>query len=190
MSNKKCWIDVETGGLDYKKSCILTMGVLIDIDGEVIEELEIKMRPEADDLIDPRALKVNGITKEDYESWESQLIGYAKLMSLLTLHINKFDKNDKFIFCAYNATFDDGFLRQLFLRMGNKYYGSMFFWPKLDVQTLLAMKIAEGLRLPNYKLTTVCEYFDIPFLAHSAIDDIKATKILYYKLREDKPNAN
>ena len=43
--SKRCWIDVETSGLSPRANCILTMGILIDIGGQVVEELSIKMRP-------------------------------------------------------------------------------------------------------------------------------------------------
>jgi DNA polymerase-3 subunit epsilon len=185
LMDKKCWIDVETSGLDPHKACILTMGVLIDIDDEIKEELSLKMQPFKGAEITSEALKVNGLKESDFKDWPSCKEGYLSLMDCLKMYIDRFKKEDKFVFCAYNANFDDQFVRSLFKLNWDKYYGSYFFWPKLDVQTFVAMAIAKGLRLPNFKLSTICEFYGIKLDAHDALSDIKATRILYKLLRSE-----
>ena len=179
MSNKKLWVDVETSGLDPNRCCILTLAALADIDGKVVAKANIKMRIRDGAIIDDSALKINGLTREEIAEFPSQMEGWRVLKVMLDSHVNKFNKDDKFVFCAYNADFDDRFLRALFLDCHDKYYGSYFFWPKIDVQTLLAIEIANGLRLPKYNLATVCEHYEIELIAHEALSDIIATRDLY-----------
>ena len=174
--NKKCWIDVETTGINSRVCGILTLAALVDIEDKIEDELSLKMRPLESDQIFQKALDVNGISEEEYETWPSNTDGFDLLLRIFDYHIDRFDKSDKFVFCAYNAGFDEGFIRELFLRNGNNYFGSYFFWPKIDVQSLVGYAIADGLRLPDYKLVTVARHFGLVIDAHDAMSDILATK--------------
>lgn len=73
-------------------------------------------------------------------------------------------------------------MRSSFEKSGDKYFGSWFFWPTIDVRHEVAKQILDGCRLRNYKLETVCGHYDIKIDSHDALSDIKATRELYYKL--------
>jgi len=176
---KQIWIDVETTGTDTKKDSIIELAAVF-IDGEIKDTFHKycipSNKPEDFDEVSKRS---HGLTWEFLEERgiaEFELYS-TFLNSFLLKYIDKFDKKDKAIFCGYNSNFDSDFIRELFSTCGNNFYGSFFVSMPYDVRT----KVAECLMydkipmLVNYKLETVCDYFDIDFKAHSAIEDINAT---------------
>jgi DNA polymerase-3 subunit epsilon len=182
--NPICWIDLETSGIDSNKCCILQLAALMDIDGKIVDSLVLRMKPDEGDLIEDQALIVTGQTREQIDTYPSQREGYNHLIGFLDRFVNKYDRNDKLIFAAYNASFDDNFLRQFFTRNRNKFFGLYFWWPKFDVATLVALCIAfMGMsEMKDFKLATVCERFGVPIEAHDALSDIMATRTLGYEL--------
>lgn len=190
---KVFYVDLETTGTIPSAHAIVQLAALVEIDNTIEEELDLKMRPMRDKKIDPEALAVHNTTEEDLASYPHVADQFPILESTLSRYVNKYDKLDKFVLSGYNiSAFDEPFLRQLFIdnaatrdeRSKGGYFGSWFFWPCRDVQTYLAEHITEyHLRLKNYKLSTVCEHFNIPIDAHDALSDIKATRQLYRILR-------
>jgi len=179
---KVFWFDCETTGVS-DNSAIIQLAGLIEIDGQVIEQINLKARPHTGAEISMEALKVNNTTPDEIETFPEPIILYKTLIDRLNLWVNKFNRSDKMVLAGYNVSFDDGFLRRLFTRCGDKYYGSYFMWPKIDVAHCVAEQCAKGLILPNYKLSTICERYGVPINAHDAMGDILATRDLYYRLK-------
>ena len=193
MQSKVLYVDLETTGTNPIRHGIIQLAALVEIDGKLEAELNLKLAPLRKNKIDSEALAINGVTEEEIQDYPSNATQYALFVAFLERYIKRYEKLDKFILAGYNINaFDEPFLRQLFLdnaatrrdRKYGGYFGSWFFWPKRDVQTYLAEHITEnGLRLPNFKLATVCEHFSIPINAHDALSDIHATRTLYRVLR-------
>jgi len=193
MQNKVLWCDLETTGTNPIRHGIIQLAALVEIDGKLEAQLNLRMAPLTKHEVEEEALAINSVTEEEIRAYPHQSTQYPELEALLSRYINRYEKLDKFILAGYNINaFDEPFLRQLFLdnattrrdRKYGGYFGSWFFWPKRDVQTYLAEHIAEhGLRLSNYQLATVCEHFGIPIDAHDALSDIQATRTLYRVLR-------
>jgi len=191
--NKIFWLDLETTGVLPGINGIIQLAALIELDGKVEEELNLLMRPMKKHTVEPEALTVNKTTEAQITAYPHPADQFAILENTLNRYVNRFEKLDKFILAGYNVSaFDEPFLRQFFVdnaatredRAKGGYFGSWFFWPKRDVQTYLSEHIAEhSLRLPNYRLATICEHFNIPIEAHDAMSDIKATRTLYQVLR-------
>lgn len=190
-SNKILWLDVETTGLNPKVNSIIDLGAIIEIDNKIEGLIRLQPKPFKDDPIENKALEVNKITRKELsERTFSQEDFVITLRDKLSLSVNKFNKNDKFVIAGYNVGFDTDFLRQAFYRTKDKYYGSWFFWPSIDVQCEVAKAILGGLLCKNYQLETICKYYNIPIEAHSALEDIKATRDLYIKLAGGKQYEN
>ena len=191
--SKVLYVDIETTGLNSLSHGIIQLAALVEIDGEIVEEIDLRMRPLAKHKVDEEALATNGLTEDEIRTYPPQADQYRAFEAFIARYVNRYEKLDKFILAGYNInTFDEPFLRQLFLdnatdrksRKYGGYFGSWFFWPKRDVQTYLAEHLVEhGLRLDNYKLATVCENFGIAIKAHDALSDIQATRALYRVLR-------
>jgi len=184
--SKILWLDTETTGVDAFRNDIIQIGYMVEVDGQLMEENEILMRPRPDAEISAEALEKNHFTTEQLNSFQSQSEGMYKFESALQRHVDRFDSRDKFILAGYNVGFDDKFLRAAFKRNKNIYYGSYIMWAKLDVQSFLAKYLLDtDTVLTNQKLETVCNHFDIELDAHDALEDIKATRKLYQTLLQE-----
>lgn len=186
--SKLAFIDVETSGLDAFKNGIIQLALLVEINGDVTMEKEWKIRPITDDQISKEALKVHGYSHDDLISFPPAIEVKAEIMSYLDKYVNKFDKQDKFYFLGYNAGFDCDFFRAWFTKLGDKYFGSYFVHPPIDVMAVLALSDMDmWLTLPNRKLDTVYKHYcpnlynyrNFANAAHDALVDIWATRDLW-----------
>lgn len=186
---KTIWIDLETTGLDYKKDTIIEFAALYenDKDKSIFHKY---CKPESYPENFHEIEELTGIKREFLEEngiSESEL--YNKFIEFASSKIDKFNKTDKAIFAAYNATFDDNFLRELFIRNNDFYYGSWFYSARLDIMSTIANAYRFGVFdiQPSNKCETIAKALNIKLKAHSAIEDIKAARqiqiILEHKLR-------
>lgn len=180
---KAFFLDVETTGLDPSANGIVELAFIVEIDGIVKQEVQLLMQPRPSDLINEEALAINGRTLEEIRKFQPAEEAFSKLLTILDSWIDKYDGEDKFYPIGYNVRFDVEFLKAFFEKMGNRFYGSYFNWKLLDPIHLLYLADYQGLiKLPNYKLATVCEYFGIKIEAHKAVSDIEATRQLFKKI--------
>ena len=188
MVKQIAWIDVESTGLDPVKNDVVQIALLVEEDGKIIETANIKMRPNYGGMISGKALKMNHKTIEEIGQYSAPCEGLYEFKKILQTYVHPRHKYDKFIIAGYNIKFDVEMLNQAFLKNGDKYFFSWFFSCFLDVQSTVAEYIlAEDTTLENYKLKTVCSHFGIKFKAHDAMEDIKATRELYYTLKNAVP---
>lgn len=181
---KILWLDTETTGVNPYKHSIVQIAAIAETDGVIEGTFNHKMQPIAGAEIDLKALEVNNTTEEELRTYMLPANAYELLVAFLGDHIDKYNKADKFVVAGYNVKFDTDVLRQWFLAFNDKYYGSWFFWPSIDVaQTFVEERLLGGTMLDDYKLATVCTYMGIQFDAHDAMADIEATRTLYYKLK-------
>jgi DNA polymerase-3 subunit epsilon len=180
---KLAYIDTETTGLDPVKNAIIQIAGYIEIDGETRERFNIRMKPAPGKVVEQSALEVNGITGEDLATFDDHTEGYKKFTQTLGMYCNKFDKADKYFFVAYNATFDDRFIRQFMLENNDPYFGSWFHWPSIDVAVLAVDELMERRHeMPNFKLLTVAKEYGMTIdekRLHDAMYDIELTRDIY-----------
>jgi len=184
---KNCYIDVETGGIDPNSCALLQIGVMIEIHGEVVEQKDFKVAPFPKDEIYDDALKVNNLTKEEIKKFPKPDEVYDELIELLSRYVNRYSKHDKFFFTGYNShAFDMPFLRKFFEKNGDKYFGSWFFYPSIDVMILAAQALMKKRsHMIDFKLFTVAQALGVSpdtALLHDAVYDIKLTREVYKKL--------
>jgi DNA polymerase III subunit epsilon len=192
MKNPKyVYIDVETTGLSPKKSGIIQLAGLIEVDGEIVSSFDYKMQPKPDAIIDPKAMEVNGILEEDIPSLMLMEEAYRKFIRELDFYVDRFDKADKVFFVGYNCqSFDCPFVRQWFSDNGNKFYGAYFWVNSIDIMCL-ASEFLKYVRpeMPNFKQSTVANFLGIDVdesNIHDAIYDINLTRDIYKKLTEEE----
>lgn len=182
---KVIYFDTETSGLDPIQNDILTIGGIIEIDGEVKEEFYLEMQPFNYNTISDYALQVNGLTREQIKTFMTPQEGYRKLITIFSKYVNKYDKNDKLTPIGYNVKFDIDFLNQLFVKNGDKYFGSFVDYHYIDPMVLINFLRFKGvIKLENCKLVTASAHYGIELDAHNAMNDIIATKELLNKLME------
>lgn len=183
---KLIFIDTETTGLDHRKNGIWQIAGLIEIDGKVVERFNFFMNP-GDVEITPEALEVGGVTMEDLESYDPQEVVFKDFCEMLGEYIDKFNKEDKAFLIAYNSRFDDGFIREWFLRNGDKFFGSWFYSNFIDVHTLVGYVTMDiRPKINSFKLMNIVELFGITLKdAHDASADVEATYELFKALKSD-----
>lgn len=181
------WIDCETTGLDPLKQEITQLAGVVEVDGKVQEEFELRMRPNHPENASAEALAVTKQTMADIMAHPlSQAEGYRAFVAILAKRCDKYNRSDKYVWGGQNPRFDIDFVRALFLAHGDKYYGSWFWGTAIDLGGFaLALQII-GLMPPtiNHKLGTICEALQVPLDAHKALDDVRATRTAFYKLVE------
>lgn len=154
---KQIFIDLETTGLDPKVDNIRQLAFIFVKNGKVVKKCDIKSN------------------------------FYYEFTQELNKLIDKYNKDDKAYIIGQNPRFDDEFLRELFLKNKNQYYGSYFYNPPIDVMQLAAWKIMRKNRKrpENFKLGTLAKHFGVPVKdenLHDAMYDIEITRKLYMKL--------
>ncbi len=189
---KLCFIDVETCGLDAKKNGVIQIAGQISFLDDKIEDKEsfnYKLRPFPDDIVEDKALEVNGVTKEQIENYPQPQDIYREFVKLLSAFCDKYNRQDKLFFVGYNARFDYDFMRAWFEKNGDQYFGSFFFFPPMDVMNIAIFKMIEQRHLlPNFKLETVANHLKVTAEGdfHDAMKDIIVTKEIFLKYLDVK----
>lgn len=178
----RCFIDVETTGLDPEKNSIVELACIINKDGEEVERLQYNIKPYHNEQVDKAASDKTGLTTETVYGYPDQSLAFRDFIAHLEKYIDGKDINNRAFFCAYNASFDMDFLRNWFKFNRNFKFTKFFYYPYLDVMAIGAFVLAPVRNaLENFKLSTVYEYiFHKPVLkAHDAMADITATVELF-----------
>lgn len=199
MSIKIAHIDTETGELDPKKSALLQIACIFEIiedDKVIATEFQSYVQPPAGLEIAPEALAVNGITLEQIQTFPTEESVHREFVKFLQMSLNKYDTKDKAYFSGYNAGFDNAFIREFFLRNGDKYFGSYFWSGTLDVMCF-ALNHLRHIRcfMSNFKLGTVA--FEILgetavnaitswYPLHDARSDAYLSREIFHKIEEEK----
>jgi len=190
---KVLFLDTETTGLDENKHGLIQIaGILDDSSGHTIDIFNVHIKPFKGDLLNKDALIKNNINKEDFYNSEflPPRIALKSIVSFLGQYVNRYDSSDKLILAGKNIQFDIRFLRKFFDKCDDNYYGSWFHYPYIELESEIAKYLLlKNILLPNYKIETICEYFDIDIEAHDALEDIKATRKIYYKIMNEWINA-
>lgn len=186
MDIKEIHIDVETTGLYAFKHAITQLSGVIDINGKEAERFDFRCRPHEEAEVDMKALEANGQTADEIAEWENPAVVFDQFTSLLQKYVNPFDKNDKAYFVAYNAKFDEEFVRKFFSLHGKRkkaYYGSFFHQQAICTMILMNFHLkSQRHMLPNFKLGTVsaaCGLTPEGVGLHDGMTDVLLSRGLY-----------
>ncbi len=180
---KLFFMDLETTGVDPNKNGITQISGIIEINGVTAETFNTFVKPFRTDEIITRALEVSGTSVDMLDTFPDPQDVYESLVETLSKYVNKYDKKDKFHIVGYNSRFDDSFLRSFFQKNNDKYYGSFFYWPAIDVSNMAALELLEiRYVMRDFKLMTVAEFVGIEVdktKAHDSLYDIEITRKLF-----------
>lgn len=167
------FIDIETTGLNLIKHEIIEIGcVLTNAELEVIEEFELKIKPENIEVADPVALKINHYNPDNWQAAQS----LAESMKILSLKVKDC------IMVGQNVAFDSGFLEYAFAQTG---ISNTMHYHKLDTISLAWAKLHSRPDIEHFSLRELCKHFEIKNdQAHTGLGDARATFALYKKLME------
>jgi DNA polymerase-3 subunit epsilon len=145
--------DLETSGDIPSVHEILEIGLVVfdQKTFEVVDTLNIKVLPEHIDTAVPVALAHNGYKEENWR----QAVSLASAMAQYA------ERTKDAIFCAYNVSFDWGFVNEAFRKTGiDNPMGTRENHDRLDVLTLAWQK---GLKnSPSFSLKAACAMFGVP----------------------------
>ena len=181
------FIDIETTGLNPDKHEIIEIGCVLvkqerDKEGlpqaqsrgafsfEIIEEFELKVKPERIEDAEPEALRIN---KYDPGAW---IFAYTleEAMKILS------DKTKDSIMVAHNIAFDFSFINKAFQTTGVE---NKMHYHKLDTLSMAFAKLHNKDDVDRFSLASLGKYFGIENKqAHTALSDARAAFEVYKKL--------
>jgi len=165
--------DLETSGDVFGLHEILEIGVVVfnQKNFEIIDTLNIKVKPLNIKNAIPAALERNGYNEKDW----SEAVSLGEAMEKYA------EKTTGCIFSAYNATFDWGFVNTAFKQ--TKVQNKMDYH-RLDV---LSIAWEKGLKnSPKWNLSVACEIFGVlpEPMPHSALNGAMTAYELFKKLSD------
>lgn len=165
MPERYTVIDLETTGLSAKLDKIIEIGAVKFINGEEAEVFSSYVNPGV--KLPERIAELTGIQEDDLRD--------APEIGDLLGELERFLGED--ILVGHNLMFDYSFLKRAF-----SFYKRPF--EKTGVDTL---RIARAClpALEHKNLGEVCCYYHIPLKAHRAVEDARATGILYQCLQQE-----
>lgn len=191
---KLIFLDIETTGIPCPQSGLIQLAGLIEVDGQAVETFDFRVRPFPNDVIAEEALRVNGVTREALKTYPEPGVVFSQLMGLLAQYVDRYDKEDKLHFVAYNARFDADHLRAWFEKNGDKYFGSWFWHPPIDVMSLAAAALMDKRHtLADFRLPGVAKALGIAVnetRLHDAVYDVELTREVFYRLISGRPGES
>jgi DNA polymerase-3 subunit epsilon len=178
--HRLAFIDAETTGLDPEKHEIIQLGIVLVEQKwdngapsfEILEETEIKAKPEHLGTADNVALRINGYNEADWA------LAYS-LKEAMTIFA---EKTKDAIMVGHNVAFDFCFVNKAFLITGVE---NKMHYHKLDTISIAFAKLHLNESVDRFSLQFLCDYFKIENKrAHTALADARATFELYKKLMQ------
>ncbi|MBI2109354.1 MAG: 3'-5' exonuclease [Parcubacteria group bacterium] len=164
--------DVETTGLDSTIQEIIEIGLILVNQQtlEIMDTLDIKVRPEHLETATEFALKLNGYNAHD---WQNALT----LQAAMQLYG---EKTKDAMFCAHNVTFDWAFIFEAFKKTGIK---NAMDYHRVDLFTIAWMQL-RGSGLEKFNMNEVAKYLGIPEepMPHRAINGTMTAYEIYKRL--------
>lgn len=165
IGKKFCVFDIETTGLNYDIDKITEIGAILIEDGKITQSFSTLINPFIH--IREETVKLNGI--------DDELVKNSPSIEDVLPDFYKFTRGSLLV--AQNIDFDLKFIKFNSKKIG--YFFENCFYDTLDI----ARKKLAGKGLSNFKLDTLCSYFNIDLTDHHrAWNDALATAKLFIML--------
>jgi DNA polymerase III alpha subunit (gram-positive type) len=188
--HKELWLDCETTGLSTHKNHVHQLAGIIVIDGKVIEEFDLKIRPPQDTEISAYCRDEFGITWDLLNTYPNHVEQYGKFIAMLDRYVNHTDPMDKYTFYGFNVNFDMRMVKAYLSKQNRTIYSDFIHNEGIDVLSIARQALKHKRHLmKNFKLGTVMEFLDIEVAGpglHDAKYDILGTREIFLKLQNDK----
>lgn len=142
-------IDVETTGLDPEEHEIIEIGLIVcdSKNFTILDEWDVKIKPEHPETGHPKAFEVNGYNEEEWKDAVTLQQGMDWLAR----------KVPGYTMMSYNVSFDLGFLQAAFKKTGVK---DPMNYHRLDLLTLAWSKLPHS-KMAGWSLKNVCSFLGI-----------------------------
>jgi DNA polymerase III epsilon subunit-like protein len=172
------WIDTETTGIDPRDSAPFEVALLLYKGPECVLEKLYRLNPLNDEIkFGEEAYKIHGVAEETIRSYPP----FGEVVPEIIADLKEHLPPEKYVMGGYLCAFDYGQVGGLFFRAGyqiSDYFSGRF----IDVYELVKRAAEKGFlpKTPDQKLATMTKALGISHeAAHTAMDDIKATRKLY-----------
>jgi DNA polymerase III epsilon subunit-like protein len=181
-------LDFETGGLDPQRHGVVSLGLAIFENGEVVDSREWIVAPPTNKAgkitveYDVNALAINGVSWAQIKNGVSEAETLRQAIQFADLH----GVRDSLI-VSHNTAFDAAFLSQMVFRCGSWNYGKYEAFPEpLRGPWACTRRMATTLGLPDMKLDTVCAQYGLSRTGehHGALEDAVLCGQVYNRLAE------
>ena len=184
------FFDLETTDRYPEKCAVVQIGAIKDVNGEIVDEFNLCMRPHMGASIAQQALDVIGKTVEEITdpALSSHREGYWKFMEFMGMRkgVRIYPQSRRTIAGFNVLAFDMRCLQHLAERSDDRYGYAKFHWPALDVAPMAANALMDVRHeMDNFKLMTVAKELgvDTDGQAHDALFDVRVTREIYYKIQ-------
>ena len=169
--------DLETTGDVFGVHEILEIGLVVFNQDtlEILDTLNIKTKPLNVENAVPAALERNGYKKENWQD----AVSLEEAIKIYT------EKTQECVFCAYNVSFDWGFISDAFRR--TKIQNPMSTFENHDRLDLLSIAWEKGLKNENsFSLKSACKLFGVPPEPepHNALNGAMTAYELFKKIEQ------
>lgn len=188
MVRKEIFIDTETTGDNRFLDNIWQVSAIVVIDGIEREQRTWNMCPLSlkPEFINEEMLKDKlGITLDEIRAFDKANLVILSFIDFLGQYVDHENEKDKFFFIAFNSRFDIDFIGKWFIDCNKKrfFFNNFYAGAHICVSALSAFVLQKFVpKLPNFKLTTIAELFEIEIEVHQAESDIRATYEIYKQI--------
>ena len=166
MKNKKCFIDVETTGLNPAIHEIIEIALIIEGE-EGLHRFSTKIKPKYIEHADPRALEVNGFSHQEWRDAPYDMEVAEEIASLI----------EGCTLIGHNVHFDAEFVEEMLHKCGCTFVPKR---RKIDTITLAHEHLYFW---PAHSLSSLRLFFGIPTAGeHRALKDCEDMRAIYYRL--------
>ena len=157
-------VDLETTGLSPTKNEIIEIGAIKVSGNKIIDTMDILVKPQIP--VSSRITSITGITNKMLANADGIEIGLKKFLNFI----------EDYTLIFHNAKFDMGFLNNAMFMLYGKNISN-------DVMDTLVLSRNLVFDVPDYKLGTLANYFDISYEgAHRSLRDCQITLDVYNNL--------
>lgn len=173
------FIDTETSGRNPSFHGLLSLGYIVDQDGQIVLEGEILIRSE-EKLVSEEALKINGINLDEHNKMAlSRKDAYTTIETLLSGYRGA-------TLIGHKVSFDIGFLVNL---LGISTWTEMNLYRQIDTLDVLRFLQDAGVCSAKYSgLESAAKHFGLlapdESQKHTALADAQLTRALYYAMQD------
>jgi DNA polymerase III alpha subunit (gram-positive type) len=178
--NRILFLDVETGGLDEINNSLLSIGLVVWDNGNILDSIEILIKSDNYNVTEA-AMKINNI---DLNYLKENGVEEYKAIEIIEDFCSKYFSN-KVTLGGHNLWYDISFIKSLY-RRNNKDFNSVFSFRIIDTMSILKyLYYSNKLDKEINSLDEAIRYFNIETKdeeRHTAISDSKLTALLFTEL--------